>query len=72
MLIVPCKASPLYVTAYAASVCKLWHRLYYSQDEDKGAPSHQHTHHPIDNKEKKKTDKYSNSSDGYNLLTPIV
>ena len=72
MFIVPCKAFPLYATAYAASVCKLWHRLYYSQDEDKGAPSHQHTHPPIDNKEKKKTDKYSNSSDWYNPLTPIV
>ena len=56
MFIVPCRAFPLYATAYAASVCKLWHRLYYSQDEDKGAPSHQHTHPPIDNKEKKKTD----------------
>ena len=54
MFIVPCKAFPLYATAYAASVCKLWHRLYYSQDEDKGAPFHQHTHPPIDNKEKKK------------------
>ena len=54
MFIVPCRAFPLYATACAASVCKLWHRLYYSQDEDKGAPSHQHTHPPIDNKEKKK------------------
>ena len=71
MFIVPCRAFPLYATAYAASVCKLWHRLYYSQDEDKGAPSHQHTHPPIDNKEKKKLISIQILLIGMTLLLPL-
>ena len=71
MFIVPCKAFPLYATAYAASVCKLWHRLYYSQDEDKGAPSHQHTRPPIDNKEKKKLISIQILLTGITLLLPL-
>ena len=71
MFIVPCRAFPLYATAYAASVCKLWHRLYYSQDEDKGAPSHQHTRPPIDNKEKKKLISIQILLTGITLLLPL-